>query len=125
MRAILLAKATGTSIFGLPGNICDSQPRPGRCTAQTGLTDHRAGPEDEQGAKRPLAPLRYGAEFLLAPGRFLSGVSPSQAAKSRPDRKLLAAGTSAVMAVAAIEPKPGIVISGRATESAFERRLIS
>ncbi len=63
--------------------------------------------------------------FCLPPVDFCSGVSPSQAAKSRPTRKPSAAGTSAVIAVAVIGPTPGIVISRRATGSAFERRLIS
>jgi hypothetical protein len=63
--------------------------------------------------------------FCFPPVDFWSGVSPSQAAKSRPARKLPAAGTSAVIAVAAIGPTPGIVISRRATGSALERRLIS
>ena len=63
--------------------------------------------------------------FCLPPVDFCSGVSPSQAAKSRPVRKFSAAGTSAVIAVAAIGPTPGIVMSRRATGSAFERLLIS
>ena len=48
--------------------------------------------------------------FCLPPVVFCSGVSPSQAAKSRPARKLPAAGASAVIAVAEIGPTPGIVI---------------
>ncbi len=40
--------------------------------------------------------------FCFPPVDFWSGVSPSQAAKSRPARKLPAAGTSAVIAVAAL-----------------------
>ena len=58
--------------------------------------------------------------------------SISAAASARARRRsrarsgsLSAAGTSAVIAVAAIGPTPGIVISRRATGSAFERRLIS
>ena len=46
----------------------------------------------------------------LPPVDFCSGVSPSQAAKSRPARKPSGAGTRAVIAVAAIRPMPGIVM---------------
>src|SRR5580704_15283014 len=63
--------------------------------------------------------------FCLPPVDFCSGVSPSQAAKSRPARKPSAAGTSAVIAVEAIGPTPGIVISRRAVGSVLERCLIS
>ena len=63
--------------------------------------------------------------FCLPPVDFCSGVSPSQAAKSRPVPKFSGAGTRAVIAAAAIGPTPGTVISRRATGSDFERRLIS
>jgi hypothetical protein len=63
--------------------------------------------------------------FCLPPLDFCSGVNPSQAAKSRPARKPSGAGTRAVIAVAAIGPTPGIVMSRRATGSAFARRVIS
>src|SRR4051794_7994797 len=59
--------------------------------------------------------------FCLPPVDICRGVSPSQAAKSRPARKPSGAGTRAVIAVAAIGPMPGIVISRRATGSAFAR----
>ena len=55
--------------------------------------------------------------FCLPPVDFCSGVSPSQAAKSRPVAKVSGAGASAVIAVAVIGPTPGIVISRRATGS--------
>src|SRR5215213_6017373 len=63
--------------------------------------------------------------FCLPPVDVCRGVSPSQAAKSRPARKPSGAGTRAVIAVAAIGPMPGIVISRRATGSAFARWVIS
>ena len=63
--------------------------------------------------------------LCLPPVDFCSGVSPSQAAKSRPARKPSGAGTRAVIAVAAIRPMPGIVMSRRATGSALARRAIS
>jgi hypothetical protein len=63
--------------------------------------------------------------FCLPPVDFCSGVSPSQAAKSRPAGNPSAAGTSAVIAVEAIGPTPEIVINRRAVGSDFERWLIS
>src|SRR6187401_1629747 len=63
--------------------------------------------------------------FCLPPVDFCNGVSPSQAAKSRPARKPSGAGTRAVIAVAAIGPMPGIVMSRRATGSALACRAIS
>src|SRR6516162_6503456 len=63
--------------------------------------------------------------FCLPPVDFCSGVSPSQAAKSRPAGNPSAAGTSAVIAVEVIGPTLGIVINRRAVGSDFERWLIS
>jgi hypothetical protein len=63
--------------------------------------------------------------FCLPPVDFCNGVSPSQAAKWRPAGNPSAAGTSAVIAVEAIGPTPGIVINRRAVGSHFERCLIS
>src|SRR5262244_1425554 len=63
--------------------------------------------------------------FCLPPVDFCSGVSPSQAAKSRPAGNPSAAGTSAVIAVEVIGPTPGIVINRRAVGSDFERWLLS
>jgi hypothetical protein len=45
------------------------------------------------------------------------GVSPSQAAKPRPERQALASGTVARTALATIGPTPGIAVSRRATRS--------
>ena len=53
--------------------------------------------------------------FCLPPVYVCNGVSPSQAAKSRPVGEPFGAGTCAVIAVAAIGPTPGIVKSRRAT----------
>ena len=52
------------------------QPRPSRRTTETGLSDHRAGPEDQQAADGSVSSLRYGAEFLLAAGSFLQRCQP-------------------------------------------------
>ena len=61
--------------------------------------------------------------FCLPPVDFCSGVSPSQASKSRPAGNPSAAGTNAVIAVEVISPTPGIVINRRAVGSDFERWL--
>jgi|SRR6516162_4682841 len=73
-RAILLAKATVTSIFGLRASICASQDPAG--APRRGLPDHRAGPEDQQAANGPLSPFRDGAEPLLSASRFLEWRQP-------------------------------------------------
>jgi hypothetical protein len=62
--------------------------------------------------------------LCLPPVDFWSGVSPSQAAKSRPARKLPAAGKCRDCG-GSNRTAPGIVISRHATGSALERRLIS
>ena len=73
-RAILLAKATVTSIFGLRASICASQDPAG--APRRGLPDHRAGPEDQQAANGPLSSFRDGAELLLSASRFLEWRQP-------------------------------------------------
>ena len=93
--------------------------------APAGLLNHGTRPNDQQAADRPFTAFRDGAEFCLPPVDFCSGVSPSQAAKSRPAAKPCAAGVSAAIAVATIGPTPGIVISRRAVGSVLERWLIS
>lgn len=58
---------------------------------------------------------------VLPPDDFCLGVSPSQAAKSRPLPKLSAVGASASSAVAQITPMPGIVIRRFAVSSCRAR----
>ena len=122
MRAVLLARATVTSMRGLRASIRASQ-EPSAAPRRPAAPPRWR--RDQQAADGPLAHLRDGPELLLAPGRFCSGVSPSQAAKSRPARKASAAGASATMAAAVIGPMPGMVISRRAIGSALARRAIS
>ena len=55
---------------------------------------------------RSLPPLEWGF-----------GVSPNQAAKSRPDLKAAGSGTNALVAAAVIAPTPGIVASRRMSAS--------
>src|SRR3954451_13180885 len=61
----------------------------------------------------------------LPPLERWTGVSPSQAAKSRPRRNVWAGGASAVRAAAVTAPMPGIVISRRATALSLACRAIS
>src|SRR5215467_9438012 len=124
MRAILLARATVTSIFGLRANICASHEPLGaprrlgcRTTALAPMINRRRIVRSPRFETAP--------SFCLPPVDFCSGVSPSQAAKSRPAGNPSAAGTNAVIAVEAIGPTPGIVINRRAVGSDFERWLIS
>lgn len=53
------------------------------------------------------------------------GVSPIQAAKLRPFRNVSIGGASATMAVAAMGPMPGMVISRRTASFSFALRAIS
>ena len=65
--------------------------------------------------------------FCLPPVDFCSGVSPSQAEKSRPRRKVCGAGLGDASRAAAvvIGPTPGMVISRRAIGSSLTRLAIS
>ena len=88
MRAILLARATVTSIFGLRASICASHDPSGaprrlacRTTALAPMISRRRIVRSPRFETAP--------SFCLPPVDFCSGVSPSQAAKSRPARKAL------------------------------------
>ena len=67
MRAILLARATVTSIFGLRASICASHD-PLWCPVSAGLLYDCARPDDQQAPDRPFAAFRDGTELLLAAG---------------------------------------------------------
>src|SRR5215203_2812407 len=101
MRAVLLARATVTSIFGLRASIRASHEPAGvpRCPAQrtTALAPRMSKRRMVRSPIFEIAP-----SFCLPPVDFCRGVSPSQAAKSRPAWKPSGAGTRAVIAVAAI-----------------------
>ena len=53
MRAILLARATVTSIFGLRANICASH-EPLGAPRRLACLNHGTGPDDQQAADRPF-----------------------------------------------------------------------
>src|SRR4051794_5744083 len=96
------------------------QPRARRGPTPTSPADHRTGTQDQQSPDGPLTPLRDGSELVLAACRLLQRRQPKPGGKVPPG-----AGTRAVIAVAAIGPMPGIVMSRRATGSALARRAIS
>ena len=56
IRAILLARATVTSIFGLRANICASH-EPFGCPAPAGLVNHGTRAEYQQAPDRPFTPF--------------------------------------------------------------------
>src|SRR5215213_4215752 len=124
MRAVLLANATVTSMRGLRSSIRASQDPAGAPLMQAWRTT--ALPPMMSKRRIVRSPI-----FEVAPSRclppvdFCNGVRPSQAAKSRPDLNVSAAGASATIAVAVIGPTPGIVIKRRATGSSLDRRPIS
>ena len=124
VRAVLLARATVTSILGLRASIPASHNPAGalRWPAQrtTALAPRMS---KRRMVRSPI--FETAPNFCLPPVDFYNGTSPNQAAKSRPARKPSGAGTRAMIAVAAIGPMPGIVMSRRATGSAFARRVIS
>ena len=101
------------------------KPRALGCPAPAGLLNHGTRADDQQAADRPFTAFGNGTEFLLAAGRFLQRRQPEPGCEIAPGREPSAAGTSAVIAVEAIGPTPGIVINRRAVGSDFERWLIS
>src|SRR4051812_36734512 len=124
MRAILLASATRTSMGGLRASMRPSHEPAGtplraaqRATALAPMISKR------RSARSPI--LEVLPSRSLPPLERWTGVSPSQAAKSRPRRNMWAGGASAVRAAAVTAPMPGIVISRRATAFSLACRAIS
>ena len=110
IRAVLLASATATSIFGLRANILASHgsvisPRRLACwtTAIAPMIKSRLR------SRWPIFDIL--PSLGLPPVVCCRGTRPSQAEKSRPRRKLSIGGAKAWMARAVIGPTPGIVIS--------------
>jgi len=62
--------------------------------------------------------------LCFPPVECCNGVSPSQAAKSRPRLNVSAGGASAAMAVAITGPTPGMLMRRRATSSSLARRAM-
>src|SRR5690348_16026716 len=115
----LLARAVVTSMRGLRASIRASHEpaaAPRRLAQRTTALAPRIS--NRRMVRSPF--FEMAPSLRLPPVDFCSGVSPSQAAKSRPARKPSGAGTRAVIALAAIGPMPGIVMSRRATGSRSE-----
>ena len=115
----LVGQSHVISIFGLRVSICASHDPVGAPRRQTCRTTALAPSISKRRIVR--SPRFDGAEFLLTAGRLLQWRQPEPGVKSRPFGASRA-GTSAVTAVAVIVLMPEIVISRRATGSAFERR---
>jgi hypothetical protein len=91
-------------------------------------------PKGAIAGRRAIAALRRGSsvhrvsnatEFLLTAGRLLQRRQSEPGREIAPGRKPLGRWHSAVIAVEAIGPTPGIVINRRAVRFDFERWLIS
>lgn len=124
VRAIRLASATATSIFGLRASIRASQEPSGaplraahRTTATAPMISNR------RMSRWPIFEVRPSRS--LPPLECWRGVRPTQAAKSRPLEKLSTGGAKVVIAAAVTAPTPGIVVSRRAASSALARRRSS
>src|SRR3954451_9533515 len=106
MRAILLAKATRTSIGGLQASMRAIQEPAGapwraaqRRTALAPMISRR---------RRVRSPIfEVAPSFCLLPVECWSGVSPTQAAKSRPRRKVCAGGGQGVPETGGPQATPG------------------
>lgn len=124
MRAIRLASAIATSIFGLRASIRASHDPSGaplraahRTTAMTPvISNHRISfwPIFDVRPRRSLPPLEC-----------CRGVRPTHAAKSRPFENVSIGGAKVVIAPAVIGPMPGMVVSRFAVSSVFARRRSS
>ena len=106
MRAILLASATRTSIGGLRATMRAIHEPAGAPLRATQLATALAPMISRR--RRVHSPIfEVAPSFCLPPVECWSGVSPTQAAKSRPRLKLCAGGAKAVRATAVTGPTPG------------------
>ena len=76
-------------------------------------TDDSSRADDEQSPDIAVALFADAAQALLSPAAVRRGVSPSQAANWRPERKSAASGIAAAIALAVIGPIPGILAKRR------------
>src|SRR5438045_9026506 len=107
MRAILLASATAASLGGLRYSSATSQgdgwPRPRRTCWITAVA-----PATNR-LRKTSSPARVILPSLVLPAvEWSLGVSPSQAAKCRPEENARGSGVFITSAVAPIGPTPGI-----------------
>src|SRR5216110_2979293 len=107
MRAILLASATAASFGGLrfskASNQADGRPRPFRTCWITAVAPATSR------LRKTSSPARVILPSLVLPAvEWSFGVSPSQAAKCRPEGNARGSGVFITSAVAPIGPTPGI-----------------
>ena len=76
-----------------------------------GIADHGECACREQAAQIAIALFADTAKLVLTPLEFCFGTSPTQAEKSRPDRKAPGSTILATSAVASAGPTPGIASS--------------
>jgi hypothetical protein len=107
MRAVLLASATVTSIRGFLASICSSHDRFG-APRLTACSTTAALPTISRRLSVRSPIFVISPSFCLPPVERCKGVSPTQAAKSRPLRKVSGEGASARSAVAVMGPIPGL-----------------
>jgi len=120
--AILFASATVISMRGFRASMpANHAPALSGLRPATFVTELAPMMRSLRKLRSPIFVVRPRRSF--PPLECCRGTRPSQAAKSRPRRKVLAAGASAASAVAITGPTPGIVISRLATGSAFARYL--
>ena len=81
------------------------------------LTNNGTRSNDQQAPQRSLAHFRGCTSLCLPPLECCKGVSPTQAAKSRPLLKAFAGGANAATAVAVTGPTPGMVVRRRTSLS--------
>src|SRR5215813_10686192 len=112
VRAILLARATITSIRGFRASIRASQAPDGvPCLIALRTTELAPMISRRRSVRSPI--FDVAPSFCLPPLECCDGVSPTQAAKSRPLLKALVGGANAANAVAVTGPTPGMVVSRR------------
>ena len=78
---------------------------------ELGIADHGERASREQTAEIPIALFGDAAKLVFTPLEFCFGTSPTQAEKSRPDRKALGSAMLATRAVASVGQTPGIASS--------------
>jgi len=115
-RAILLANAIATSIFGLRSSIRASH-EPGRMARRPIQFRRDIAPLISKRRMSDWPAFEMRPSRCRPPVECCLGTSPSQAAKSRPERKLSIDGAKASMASAVTGPIPGMVCKRRACSS--------
>ena len=104
MRAILFASAIVATFVGRRAK----RPRPVPGAMNFGVADHGECAGCEQAAQISITSLGDVSALLFASSKLCFGTSPTQAKKSRPDRKALGLARLATSAIASAGPTPEI-----------------